>query len=461
MALSALINRHLAPVQFPVEEFYRQYFQGSMAELVVRGFKDLMAVSGEEWRIGKGLRKLAGIDDSLVYDKRVSDRVKLMVKKEVYPQHLGSPYPKKARGIQYAVNERSAYEYAKEAYCIAKSVGSATQKVVEMGGVKFLIRYSATMSHQDIGKFADKSERLRRDYKCSWIDERDGQNWDSNVQRPHRLAVVGLYGMCDKALARHTLKGVDCRGVHQGANGRIEYETDGTVKSGHWDTSVGNSILNIEIAVQAILLLPLRLRPKMVRALVMGDDYLAWLYFDHDVDPVALRQALDDIEKGLGISPKRGIFADLIHASFISLTFYRTMSGTYCPLPKVGRMFSKLFWTVTPLAGRDPARLASGVAHHFYPLYKTWPPMRDFLRHHMQVAPIDCHDVFYQFQELGVKTLDEPIDWEQNHWHKYGRAGLGLQIGQLDGCEIVCDPIVRAMYVTDMSDPGERPGVVA
>lgn len=431
-----------------------------------RHYEQLMMTQPEQWRVGRGVAKLAKIDDSVIFDRMREDKVQMMLKFEVYPQVFGAPKEiKKARGIQFTVNERTAYEHGSEAWCFAKAYGKATEEAQTVEGIIFDIRYSATMSHAAIGEFATESERIRKQYKWSVIDERDGINWDSSIQTPHRGAVATAYGDVSPKLSTHALGSIKVKGsaLFRDQGVKIFYEVDGTVKSGHWDTSVGSSLLNREVTIAAIIKLPDHLKPKYVRGLVMGDDLIVWLYFDRVVDPTELRQALTANERALGIDPVRGLFDDLRYASYISLGFYKTINGTYLALPKVGRMFAKLFWTVTPLQGRDPRRLAAGVAKQFLPLYASWPPMRQFLKHHMQVEPIEAHNVFYDFQEMGLKRISDPIPWEENHLVKYGAIASALNLDEWmegQGAGLAHHPAVAEMYVTDVADPCDRRGVL-
>lgn len=416
--------------------------------------------------MGKGVLKLEKVDDSIIYDRVQNEKVQMMLKKEVYPQLLGAPGPTKARAIQFCLNERTAYGLADESYSFSKALVEVSARPFQMGGINFLVRYTAAMNHADIGEFATESERLRSKFEHSVIDERDGKNWDANVQVEHRLEMVSVYTACDERLGALTAKGISVRGhsVYRKCDTVLFYKVQGTVKSGHWDTSCGNGALNIDISVQAILLLPPHLRPVAVRAMVMGDDYMAWLYFDHVVDGNQLQAALNAAEEALGIQPKRGLFKDVRNASFISLTFYLGVDGTVVALPKVGRMFCKLFWTVTPLQGRDPRALASGIAASFLPLYHSWPPMRQFLKYHTRVHPDGADNMmpFYNWVEAGLSRLPVPIDWPSNHLVKYGPLSLLIELEDLfrgeQGAALCFDSVVDSLYETDMADPDIRYG---
>lgn len=461
--LNALCFRHLAAPSNAITDFICKAWGTQVAKTAVIA-KDILATNPDGWEVGKGERKLRAIEQSQSEDKKREDRVNLMVKKEVYPQLIEQPKPlKKARGIQFCVNQRTAYEHADQAYALTKAFAEVSKEEFVLSNVQFTVQYAGGMPHAEIGQFASESERLRSRYTASYIDERDGSNWDANIQVPHRTAVCDAYALIFPDLAEKARAAIKVKGHVRVGQGLLKYWVDGTVKSGHWDTSLGNSLLNREVSVQAILALPPALRPVKVRALVMGDDYIAWLYFDKAVDTHALRVSLDKEESALGISPTRGLFSEVLHASFISLGFYRTTADTVVALPKVGRMFAKLFWTVTPLNGRCPLALASGTASQFLPLYYQWAPMRHYLEYHMQVAAGDAVPVFYDWQELGLKRLDAPIDWDYCHFVKYGIGPGAVDVSWIrgqQGAGLAHDPVVASLYREDVSDPCDRRGAL-
>jgi hypothetical protein len=277
--------------------------------------------------------------------------------------------------------------------------------------------------------------------------------------------LIAVYEQLDEGLAQHATAGINVQGKFAGfGEVRVNYSVEGTVKSGHPDTSCGSGALNREISTQAILNLPMHLKPVRVRALIMGDDYLAWLYFEHPVDAVAVKAALDQEEAKLGIHPERGLFVDIRNASFISLGFYVCVDGTIAALPKVGRLLSRLFWSVTDPCGRPMERLAAGIAEAFYPLYCTYPLMRSFLGHHMKAAPMrGLAEHIYRWNIVGTNRLRSPINWTENHLVKYGDWAVALPVElELDGYFGLCHhPAVSQIYTIDTADPADRLGCVA
>lgn len=459
------MKRHLVEPANKISSFELKYFALSREEFTRRYWVHFTGLQ-DQWRVGKGETKLARIDTSFAEDWVEFNKVKLMVKKESYPVSLVEPKaPKKARGIQYTVNERTAYEFANHSYAMSKSLAEISREHYEIGGVEIKILYCSGLSHEDIGVYMTECERERRTWAFSCIDERDGKSWDATMQIAHREAVIAEYEKLDRDLGSYARTGVVVRGVYVSKDGsRIHYDVNGTVKSGHFDTTLGNGWCNRDITAQSYSSLPEEVRPKKVMGAVAGDDLIATLYFDRPVDLQLLYQRLNEADMKLGIQPERGLFLDVRHASFISLGFYLGHSGFVIPLPKVGRLFGRLFWTVTDLQGRCPRRFASTIAAAFYPLYQTYPPMRAFLKHHMHVPPLEIPpdaDHVWNWSKVGLRELPEPINWAENHLVKYGPDAVLLEIDEFPDHAGLCrHRVVDAMLKEDLADPIDRMGCV-
>lgn len=471
MAVNALVYRHLAPPRNPLTGTFALVALPALYPWIYDAFQTYR-LDDESWRAKKGLVKLGLIDDSIAEERLRPEKVKYMLKLETSIQPYGGPPPKKARAIQYTLNERTAYEFGAECWAYSKALCDASARPqkyrVDGQDVDILIRYAAGMDHKEIGEFAAESERERRKYPASWIDERDGKNWDANVQVAHREALVELYESLHPHLGHHTRKMIHVFGRWVDRNGHmveVKYEVNGTVKSGHWDTGSGNGTLNIEISTQALLRLPRRLRPVKVRGMVLGDDYIAWLYFNQPVCPYELQAALNDAEAGLGIHPERGLFNDVCCASFISLSFAPTTNGGYVALPKVGRLFAKLFSTVTPLDGRAPKAFASSVARAFLPWYEGWKPMRVFLHHHAQATPLDrpLHELDEYKAKFGLRLDLSAVDWTQYLTRRYNGYPLllKLEFPEPQSAGWARNVIVDQLIVHDTADPQERWGCIS
>jgi hypothetical protein len=464
MATDALIRRHLAPPAHPLSAFRLGYLP-LVENRLCAAFRFRCAFDSDAWRARKGTTKLHLIESSIATDKLAYGRVSMMLKKEVNLVNFhDGKLPNKARAIQFCVNLRTAYQEATAQYSFGHALAEATAQPVRFNGVDMLLRYTAEMAPHDVADFALESERLRAHYVDSFLDERDGKNWDANVQLCHREALAEFYGRVDSRLQAVATASMRVDGRYCNGNTRIDYHVDGTVKSGHWDTSSGNGALNIEVTAQATASLPVRLRPVRIRALIMGDDLLIWCYFDRRIDPQEYCDAMNCKERELGICPERGVFRDVLNVSFCSSGFYWTKTGSLVFVPKLGRTFGKLFWTVTPLNGRDPQRIASTIAHAFYPALHSYRPMRHFLRHHMKVPPIEVDPSEYQFY-IGRWSPR----WEGVQWHEGNIVKYGLLPGTLDDITecltapavMVNHPAVNVMLRQDNADPRDRRGVLA
>lgn len=467
MAVDALVKRHLAPPANPVTEFRIQYLP-LLTTVVAQAFNHRCAFDDEAWRVGRGTAKLMQIEESIQTDELSFDRVNMMLKKEVNIVPFDKPeLPKKARAIQFCTNLRTAYENATAQHSMCHALSEATEHEVTYRNIKCRVLYTAAMTPKQIAEFATEAEAHRAQYPCSFLDERDGKNWDANVQTPHRWRIAEWYGTFSRKLEEIAKAAIKVKGAYAQGNVKISYKVNGTVKSGHWDTSSGNAALNLEVTMQAIGNLPASIRPSEVRGLIMGDDLLLWLYFSQAVEPAVYAREINIAEAALGIQPVRGLFTDVLNVSFCSMTFYWTRSHGLAIVPKLGRTFAKLFWTVTPLQNRSPARLASTIAHAFYPLYHEYEPMRVFLKHHMGVPPIEMEwtsALPYAMRE-GVIDTWPGINWAEGNAVKYGLLNStlsemsellsGLGSGGID------HPAVNIMIAQDTADPPERRGLLA
>lgn len=444
---------------------YQTTYLNTLLDSVRQAHAHLVNFEPDAWAIGRGLNKLRLIEESIAKDERTDGRVNMMLKKEGNPVSLSSPsLPSKARGIQFNTNLRTAYEEAPIQFSLCKALAHATRGSHTFAGMLVHVVYTADMNQEDISRFATAAEVARASYVHSFIDERDGKNWDANVQVEHRQALCDWYEAVNPKLAEIARANIKVRGVYRNGPFKITYDIDGTVKSGHFDTSSGNGALNVDITVTAISKLPGRLRPVRVEGMVMGDDLILWLYFDHVVDPKEYCEAINSLEREAGIQPVRGIFDDLRNASFCSMGFYTSHNG-FVALPKLGRLFARLFWTVTPLEGRDPARLASTIANSFYPMYHEYAPMREFLRAHMHARPLELTGVNVPYLiRNGPLPRVSGVHWIGDHIVKYGLPGGVLEeMPELvkDFTGILDHPVVNIMLKEDMSDPPERRGCLA
>jgi len=130
-----------------------------------------------------------------------------------------------------------------------------------------------------------------------------------------------------------------------------------TTKSGHNDTTWRNSLYNALISALAFSALKVP-----VRIMVVGDDMIAFTRGQFDAD--ALRTELTRF----GITPEMAVFAphqfcrmEFASSCFVPVTLRPSGEKTFVAVPKVGRMFERLFWTHTDVRRSRTKSFASSV----------------------------------------------------------------------------------------------------
>lgn len=413
-----------------------------------------------EWKARKGQVKLASIERSHAFDREAWDRAESFVKREVVV--VG----KKARLIQGNANELTAYNQPVEYRAIAYALKHLFDEPVEISGVNFELRYAAGMNHDDMS-----------DLVSSWLDqpgiklfdERDGKNWDASMQEGTLRAEAAVYALVAPDVAACFLK--RCSGVwgrirlHGQSPSLLRYFTAWKRLSGDWNTSVGNTLISILIILNAILSLPVHLRPRTVRGLFMGDDYLGFYYFDEPVDPNALATAMNHNEMKCGITPERALFQNPMDVTFISMGLWPRHHGGYQFVPHPARQMLKLYWTTRNMQGRSHTHQATALAVAFLPTFSGFPLMEAFLRRHaIERNPkyvIDEHDYYF------VTTLAQRgrgVNWRVGFNHKYElpytACDWQLPSEKLSMPEVWYHPTHLEMLRIECLDPADRPRAV-
>jgi hypothetical protein len=171
-----------------------------------------------------------------------------------------------------------------------------------------------------------------------WFYERDGKNWDATQGVEHYRLKRRCYELLDATALSILDRSFKVSGAARTAEGMLVYSLDGTMKSGHADTTVGNSIVNMLVTYQALLDCGIH----EAEIIVAGDDCL--VVIPHDFDEVALRNA----EANCGIVPESRKFRDVADVSFISGIWCNNQPGLLAFVPKPGRLLARLFWSVNP-----------------------------------------------------------------------------------------------------------------
>ncbi len=369
---NALCNRHLKvqPVMTGDLQAAYDYFDGDRQLLKYR-YDEILPNIRRDWMSKWSKSKRESIMKSLMSDPYLFDQLAPFVKREISVSDDNSP-PSKARAIQ-------GYKNMVSQYVTARAITAAQKAFARVYGVKprrdIDVCFASGLSSKSLGDWMTESERL---YGKCWFYERDGKNWDATMNEHHfALKMHVLSMMVDEENTLTAVRaGYKCRATARfGKFGekRISYSVEGTVKSGHNDTSLGNSIVNAGIAIAAMRKLGLK-----GRILVMGDDLLVALPNDFDADSLA------EAERELGINPEYRKFDSPYDVTFISQMWYPTgrPDHMYFTGPKPGRILSKLFWTTKPPAQKHCDKWVHSVCQGLLPTCGSIPVLRAWLLKH-------------------------------------------------------------------------------
>lgn len=446
-AFNALVLRHLAEPPNCTQTFPNLLCAVIGPILTQRYRIALQANLEEQWQVGRGQVKLRAILKSSIFDRVKCDRAKTFVKREVC-----TTMPSKARLIQGNVNEITAYEHPEEYVALSQALKEPLE--FDLEGVAFMLQYAGGMNH----------EALSESFTLHWslagpnrvLDERDGKNWDSTMQRPLLSAAIELYdllGLAAAASAWRRAEGV--KGAitfRRGYPCVIKYWTAWKRLSGDWDTSVGNTLISMLVAMVTILRLPKNLRPTRVSAYFMGDDYLAIYSHQQPVCQTSLKQALDYGDSAMGITPVRAIFADPMRVSFISLGLWPCRDGTWQFVPHPGKQLVKLFAAVPSHLPKDIRAYQTALAEAFWPVYWGWPLMMKFLKMHY-TSKTPQHLNKYTLKVLSKNV--RPVMWAEGFIIKYRLPFVATHF-DFERCSFAQHPVVDAMLAFETADPHQR-----
>lgn len=301
--------------------------------------------------------------------------------------------PTKARLIQYYFNLVTQAAYAPRFYALQKAVTSVLYRF-PMG--RSDVTFASGLNSRQV---AGWMESVLAD-GAAWFWERDGKCWDATMSETHAALRTAMYAVVDAALAAFARRCVRVKVVYKDASRRraryLRYSLLSTVKSGHNDTTLGNSLVNAAIALAVLEELGVR-----GSILVAGDDLLIALY---DWAPPARLLAM---EEAFGIKPEARMFADPEDVSFTSGIFVRN-GQKFEFVPKPGRLLAKLWWTVTPFSPAHQAAYRRGVALGLMPSCGDIPIVRSFLRPFANEGPVLMSNRGYKYRTVGVTGDFEP-----------------------------------------------------
>lgn len=305
--------------------------------------------------------KQAAILRSLDFDECQPNRVSAFIKREG-----GHSMPKKARLIQayatLATQERCAREFS--------VFQKALSAVLTLDGFEFypgiVGTFCSGFTGEQIGAWLTTATEA---YDNPFFYERDGKNWDATMQGAHAEFKLGVMRAADPALAEFTSSCRNVRGSFGFGAHSFQYSLKDTVKSGHNDTTSGNSLINAYITARALLACGLR-----GRFIVAGDDMLAVV--DGDFDVRLLAQA----ERDLGIVPEARKFLRPEDTSFVSGVFLRdSIGGGLGFFPCLGRLLTRLWWTTKSVPPRGLRDFRFSVASGLEPSVGHLPVYSDLL----------------------------------------------------------------------------------
>jgi len=436
---NALCNRH-GKKQPDCPGFFRHFLRvlDVIRDEVNSDYHKNQEYYWSDWIKKWPLLKQCAILHSEVHDNLKCNRVKAFVKKE-----FQSLRPKKPRVIQMYFNLASQGQTARHITSLQKAFAS-TLRNKHMGGGIYLT-FASGMKHDELGEWMSFAQSLG----CTFFYERDGKNWDSCMNRKHMDLKMYAYSVLPPDVLTSIEDGFKVRGVSATKMGLVRYLLTGTTKSGHNDTTLGNSIVNAAIVYEVMVELGLR-----GSIIVAGDDCLVALDSDFDADLFAVR------EREFGIVPEYRKFDDPLDVSFISGVWYPNDLG-WSFGPKIGRLFSRLFWTCSPPGRRFNANWMYGVITGTLASFEGSPIVETFLK--KQMPPVS----------KGIKIKDKYFDDNMPircNWYYYYLVRYGITNSEINSLEsylgtlprqplLLYHPIIEKLIAVDMAEVYARPVV--
>jgi hypothetical protein len=349
--------------------------------------------------------------------------------------------PTKARLIQGAVNLNTQSWLGPQVHALQCVLAHGCRCLEIFPGID--ITFACGMNSTEIASWA-----LMLHEPDFWY-ERDGKTWDARVQKRHFAFRRAIYQAFDPELAKAIGEYEDVTGIVRMRSGFLSYSVSGTVKSGHNDTTLWNSILNALVSCYAFRALNCR-----ASVIVAGDDMLAAVWGN------ASNDAINHEERKCGIVPESRVFRSLYDVSFTS-AIWVSDGVTTAFIPKPGRVLARIWWSVHPPSGSKLSRHANAIARGLWP---------------------SCHDVPVVKAWLSVMlTDDKAYDTGKDWWRDHGSTSVdltegvyhhfsvryGLTVVQLRECEdfirshvqrdsVVSHPVINRMITVDLEEVVDR-----
>lgn len=392
-AVNALVNRHLAPAPRPkcVPRFSR-----ALANAIRDVYRDLLPGSGQRWCDKWPAGKLARIKQSRLNDPVRPSLVDLLVKLEV-----AHAFVTKGRGIQMYPNLATQAAVGPQQSCFQKALCDVCGGRTDVRGFELYPGiFVAVASGWDVARFGEWATVASQ---YAHVYERDGKAWDATMSVPLLLCKLRYMSAASRELADFVRRGIICRGKYRGHGDqavRFYYTSVGTVKSGHNDTTSGNSLLNFLICADSCRRLGVR-----ANILVVGDDLIAF---------VEKKCNLAETESEYGIRPEARWFRDITQASFISGVWCWD-GRRYAFGPTPGRLLARLWWTVAPPSRRRLADYRHGVASGLLSTFPTHPIVQSLVGNALRRSRETCVPKWQTFTGTAVE-----FDWHAGLAYRYG-----------------------------------------
>lgn len=400
-AVNCLVNRHLPPpvnvlsCELPRDPVLRDAIRAAYAAHDVR--------ARERWERKWPAAKLDAIRRSQRDDEDKPWAVELAVKREGSHKR-----PTKARGIQGYANLATQARFGPEHMCFQEALADVFGRD---GGYELYpgIRVAITC-----GWRSSDYDAWAADAPPGWLyRERDGANWDGSMQHGHFAAKYWYMRACSRGLAEHVARGGNARGRCR-QEPFFKYSTYGTVKSGHNDTTSGNSLINALISAAVCHELGVG-----ARIIVMGDDMLA---------AISKRADFDSAEARYGIVPESRVFERITDCTFVSSCFVDTARGArFTPL--TGRLLARLWWTTKRVSHKSVRDYRYGVALGLASACGGNPFARALGAAALRHVPVNMRAVQAALDEWKYKTrADEQDDLTAGIAERYGWSVEQLRV---------------------------------
>lgn len=435
---NALCNRHLAKRPKPTRSYVHAIpiFESLVPELTALYLASDASRENwlKKWPECKRLRLL----QSETMDILKPDRVDCMVKREG-----NHSMPSKARAIQMYPNDLTKMLSGPACYALQKATCKLFQNKRVADGIR--VTFASGMNSVALG---DWMKKVLDTFACPVFYERDGKNWDSTMNRQNHDLKMLLYKAAGPEFCQAIEDSYRVRGHYRGDFGFIRYTVNGTTRSGHNDTTLGNSIINAAIAIETMVALGLK-----GSIIVAGDDLVVAIEGDFD------EQAFNDYERSLGIIPESRKFTNWRDVSFISGIWYLSEAETISFIPKPGRLLARLFWTTSPPSRRRYNDYMHSIVAGLRPACGSIPVISTFLEHHDRQGKIISVGKDFTLTSTTVTCSSEVV--LEEFCRRYGCdrdeiASLESAIRRSTGPSLLVHPLIDKINEVDLADISDR-----